>query len=99
VVDRGKVLKSGDVQELLRETNTYRLTVDSVAKSREVLDRMGAVGIVRESDGVLDVHMDGMDPASINRALVEAGVGVSGICPIRTSLEELYLGLVNGGDC
>ncbi len=97
VVDRGKVLQSGDVGELLRETNTYRVSVDSCLKARQMVEALPLVEVVREQDDALDVKLlDGFDAASLNHALVTGGVQVSGLAPVKTSLEELYLELVGG---
>lgn len=95
IVDRGRVLQSGDVTDLLRETNTYRLTVDSAQAARRLVDAIPQATVVRERDHVLDVRLeDGFEPASVNRALVENGIRVSGLAPVRTTLEEIYLDLV-----
>ena len=96
VIDKGKLIACGAVEDLLRGENVYRVTVDRVDLALGLLEQTEWARIAAQSDGSLDVELDGRGSAELNRMLVEGGVGVSALAPIKTSLEELYMNLVGG---
>lgn len=98
VIDKGKLIASGAVADLLRGKNVHRAGVDRVDTARGVLERTGWAQVKSAGDGFVDVELDGHTPAELNRTLVEAGIGVSSLTPQKASLEELYLGLVGGAE-
>jgi len=68
---------------------------------RSVLSQHGHA--VEPQENRLVVDIDGADPltvaAAVNRAAFDAGIVLAELTPLRTSLEDRYLALVNeGGD-
>ena len=67
---------------------TVLIEVDDVAAARRVLDGRA----IEEEGSALRVKLaGGLTPASLNRALVEAGLAVSRLEPARATLEEKFL--------
>jgi ABC-2 type transport system ATP-binding protein len=95
IIARGRLVRSGPLDRLLGEAVTVRLRVDpdAVPRATEVLGRL-----------TVDVHTDSRGPgwisaaaapaqaAELNRALVSAGVDVSGL-EAGNDLETLFLSL------
>jgi ABC-2 type transport system ATP-binding protein len=102
IVDRGRVVRQGTIDELLQATTVgLQIECNHVDRASEV------VGAAKEMSGVAVIvgmqagaHGLGvtLSPeasrdhvAEINRRLVEAGVSVYRLQPIRASLEEWFL--------
>ena len=93
IVDRGRVIAEGPIDELVRgERSELAIDVDDPWVARELLEDHHAVTNVRVTDGELFVTLRGDDgAAAINADLVNAGVGVSRLEPVRESLEHRFL--------
>jgi len=98
VINKGRVIESGRVSDLLGGSSVYDIKVDNAAKALGVMDKIEWVEAAPrpEDSATLNVKLSGGDSAELNRLLVEQGVGVSALMPRRTSLEELYLSLMEG---
>lgn len=106
IVDRGRIVRQGMLDDLLRDA----LDVDLVLgphgdDARYLLEQYGAIAeqSVREARDQaaryeFRLRMDRFDdiPALVD-ALVQAGVAVYGVTPRRRSLEDVFLGAVEGG--
>ena len=97
-INKGKLIACGAVDDLLRGGNVYRVSVDRSDAALALVQKTDWAKIAAQSDGSLDVELDGRGSAELNRMLVEGGVGVSALAPVKTSLEELYMNLVGGED-
>jgi ABC-2 type transport system ATP-binding protein len=93
IVDRGRVIAEGPIGELVRgEHAELHIGVDDPRLALELLDDHHAVTAARIADGDLLVTLRGADgAASINADLVNAGVAVSRLEPVRESLEHRFL--------
>ncbi len=96
IVDRGHVVRQGTLKELLQASLDVDLTLgalDDAALRR--IEEYGAI-VAREA-GALSVRMDDIEevPRLVD-ALVRAGVAVYGVTPHRRSLEDVFLGAVEG---
>ncbi len=99
IVDRGRVITQGPVAELARggAANELILAVDDAERALALLDASALVATARRSDEGLRVALapEAADPraaaASINSALVLAGIGVMRLEPVRQSLEQRFL--------
>ncbi len=98
VIDKGKVIAGGPVEELLRGKNVYRVSVERDDLALGLLNRIGWAKTVSKGAGFMDIEMNGHSPAELNKALVEGGVGVTGLAPVNASLEDLYLEMVGADD-
>lgn len=87
IIRRGEMVYEGDLDGIADEHMLLRIEADPSARAREVITAQG--GEVLE-DGRSSFPV-GTDPAAIARALVEAGVALRELTPVRRSLEDLYL--------
>ncbi len=93
VMDRGRLVSTGSVAELISAGASAYVEVDDVARARTVLEALSGVErVVDESPGLV-VLLDGATRPEIVAALVGAGIGVETVTS-RHALEEAFLGLV-----
>jgi ABC-2 type transport system ATP-binding protein len=96
VIQRGKVIAEGTVDELRRGPSTLQVQAQPEDTATEVLARaVGADQVFREN-GFLQVHVDAGRAAELNRALVQEGVDVSHLAMATRSLEDAFLELTGG---
>jgi ABC-2 type transport system ATP-binding protein len=94
IVDRGKVVVQGPIAELASDgANELLVGVDDLGLATATLEDSSLVREVYPADdGLRVVLADGFgDSARVNAALVQAGVGVSRLEPVRHSLEQRFL--------
>lgn len=92
VMHRGRLVFAGDWADAGGRHRYFELDVDR---------RDEAIALLRESCLIEDLEVDdkltlaqNADTATINRLLVERGFAVTGISPVKLSLEDFYLQLV-----
>jgi len=94
VVNKGHVVVTGKVSELLSGSKRYEIHADPADSFPDVLRELNWVNVNVVTDGVADIHLTGGSSAEVNRFLVERGFAVSALIPRKPSLEELYLELM-----
>jgi ABC-2 type transport system ATP-binding protein len=95
VMDKGKLVASGSVKELIGASGSVYLEVDDVPTALRVLQELPAVKRVEDESPGLTVVTDGGPRSDLVAALVRAGVGVETVTT-RRRLEDAFLGLVEG---
>ncbi len=98
IVDHGRVVAAGSLDELVGGTAELRLDLGCVDDHAQgVLAHFGRVVGV---DGHLArlVLADGSSPSDVVAALVGAGVAVNAAVPVQRTLEDVFVGLVEGRD-
>jgi ABC-2 type transport system ATP-binding protein len=98
IVDRGVVVVQGAVGEIAAQGDpTLLIEIDDAAAARTVLGGESRITHVEEEGAsILRLTLsDGLVPADINRALVNAGVAVSRLEPARATLEETFLSITS----
>jgi ABC-2 type transport system ATP-binding protein len=93
VMERGRLVSTGTVAELVGATSSVYVEVDDVAAARRVLAALDGVRAVVDEAPGLGVELDGAERRAIVAALVHAGVGVETITS-RHRLEDAFLGLL-----
>jgi ABC-2 type transport system ATP-binding protein len=99
IVDRGRVIRQGPIDELTRAAGTLLVQVDCAdpARAARLIDEAGIAAGVSLTDAGPTVTLPAGSSrelvADINRRLVGAGISVYGLREIRTSLEEWFLSL------
>jgi ABC-2 type transport system ATP-binding protein len=93
VMDKGRLVAAGSVDDLIGAAGAVYLEVDDVAMARRVLESMPAVLHVDDEAPGLAVSVDGARRSELVAALVQAGVAVETVTA-RRRLEEAFLGLV-----
>ncbi|TJZ74888.1 alpha/beta fold hydrolase [Rhodococcus oryzae] len=100
VMNHGRVISSGTVEELTSAEGATELRVDDPARAAVVLESVDGLGPVRLIEGEnprLRVDLGETDPAALVRTLVGAGIGVRGLSK-TTRLEDVFLRLVDISD-
>lgn len=95
IIDHGKLIVQGEVQNLLRETDFF-VTEVSTDKPQQALNLLQSEPWVKKvalSDEILKVHLSAECRPKLAECLIRNKIRVSSIIP-RTSLEDYYLSLV-----
>src|SRR6476659_3911157 len=93
VMDRGRLVATGTVAELVASAASDYVEVDDTTRARAVLGALpGVEQVVDELPGLV-VRLSGSTRPELVAALVHAGVGVQTVTS-RHALEEAFLGLV-----
>src|SRR3954471_17851932 len=97
IVDRGRVILQGSVAEIASSGQpTILIGVDDLEATRSLLARDRRVTHVEVEGSDLRLTLaEGLDPAEVNQALVNAGVRVSRLEPARATLEEKFLAVTS----
>lgn len=95
VINRGQLLASGKVSELLIGKNVFNLVVDSKQKAETILNKLDWAALSESNDNELQVILSAKDSAELNKELVSGGVGVFSIERCKASLEDMYLKLMD----
>jgi ABC-2 type transport system ATP-binding protein len=97
IVDRGRVVRSGRLEELLGGLPELRVTVDRIdAPLLEIMAHHGRVLDAREATvtlGVTEVEV----AARLSEALVRGGYCLYAMVPSHQSLEDVFVSLVEPG--
>ncbi len=93
VMDRGKLVATGTVAELVASGASAYVEVDDLARARGVLRALAGVERVEDESPGLVVRLAGATRPEIVAALVGAGIGVQTVTS-RHALEDAFLGLV-----
>ncbi|MEV0401976.1 ABC transporter ATP-binding protein [Actinoallomurus sp. NPDC050550] len=93
IIDGGRLVAGGAVSEIAHTGRQVLVGCDDPSRATAVLQQRQAVTqLVLEESGVLRVTpAAGITPAAVNRWLVEAGIGVERLEPVRATLEERFL--------
>jgi ABC-2 type transport system ATP-binding protein len=94
IIHKGKILKEGDVRELISSRREMELRVDDVDKASLVLAEKNVVHTV--DDGVIDVAVDEADTPPLVAELVRNGVAIFHAQRKVHTLEELFLETTGG---
>lgn len=95
VVNKGRVIETGRVEDLLRQSDTYDVHAHPIEAASQIIAETDWASIESSADGMINVKLSSRGPAEINKLLVEKGISVSALIPRKPSLEELYLRLMD----
>ena len=96
VVNRGHVVATGTVAELVGRATTIYIEVDDVARARTVLSKIPGVRAVNEEGTGLSIDLEEIDCKEIVAKLVRGGVGVETVMS-RHRLEDAFLSMLEEG--
>src|SRR5580700_10305112 len=97
IVDRGRVIRQGPIDELIRAAGAASVQVDCAdpARAARLIDEAGIAAGTSLTDAGLTVALPAAASrelvADINRRLVGAGISVYGLQEIRASMEDWFL--------
>ncbi len=92
VIKDGRIITEGALDEL-RRGSQLKVKVKPLDRARELVEKIEGVSHVQPDTDTLMLSVDPSRAAEINRALVEAGIEVSELRPVRLSLENVFLTL------
>jgi ABC-2 type transport system ATP-binding protein len=101
IVDRGRVIRQGPIEELLHGTTSVVVQVDcdDPAKAAGVIGAANlALDVAAGRTGLTVTLRAGANReavAELNRRLVEVGISVYGLQEVRTSLEDWFLSVTS----
>src|SRR5579863_1494855 len=101
IVDHGRVIRQGPIDELIRGAGATLVQVDCAepATARELIDRAGiAAGTALTGAGLAVTLPAGATReliADLNRRLVVAGIDVYGLREVQASLEDWFLSVTS----
>jgi len=93
VMDRGKLIASGTIDELTAATTSAYLEVDDVGHARVLLEAHPNVRRVHPDPPGVSVEFEGIERRDLVAYLVNRGVGIDTIVS-RHRLEDAFLGLL-----
>jgi ABC-2 type transport system ATP-binding protein len=103
IIDRGRLLREGPIEELLRDTGQVRVrvAVDEMARAATILRQLAPDRPLYGTDsgpqaGWFQVSIDPARAAEVNRALAEAGIHARGL-EAGSDLEAFFLQVTAGG--
>jgi ABC-2 type transport system ATP-binding protein len=97
VISRGTLVREGTVDEL-RGRESLWVRAEPLEAAERVLATVRGAEHVARLDGGLRITVDPAAAATVNRALVEAGIEVAELRPERDSLEKIFLELTRGSE-
>ncbi len=96
IVDRGRIVRSGPLAELVGPATRLRLALDRVdGELLRLLEGLGAVEEVTTTTVTLAVDRPEVAPA-VADLVVRGGYRLHGLVPEQRSLEDVFVGLVHG---
>jgi ABC-2 type transport system ATP-binding protein len=101
IVDRGRIVRQGPIDELIRGAGAMVVQVDCAepARAARLIDQAGIAAGTALTDAGLTVTLPAGASrelvADINRRLAEAGIDVYGLREIQTSLEDWFLSVTS----
>ena len=107
VMAQGRLVAQGPPASLRGAVDRLRVEIDDVAAAIGVVEAASGFTLVAErgarearaEPGLIRVALtDGASPAVLNAAFVSAGIGVSELTAERSSLEDVFMTLVEGAD-
>ena len=93
IIDGGRLLYQGPVEDLLGKNKLIKLRVDRVTEAYELLSRNPLLSLTRNGDQSLYVKMANEQIPLVNALLVQHGFRVMELSPQRESLEHVFLTL------
>ncbi|WNM35845.1 ABC transporter ATP-binding protein [Streptomyces sp. Li-HN-5-11] len=96
VMNHGRLVAAGPMDELLGAAGTYRLQVDDTARAAVVLCALPGVATATTQGDEIVVTAPGMPSRDLVRALVTEGIGVTSVQQESKSLEEAFLTMTQG---
>jgi ABC-2 type transport system ATP-binding protein len=93
IIDEGRLLYQGPVEDLIAKDNWIQLRVDRVTEAYELLSQNPRLSLDRNGDESIHVKIDEEEVPLINALLVQHGFRVMELSPRRESLEQVFMRL------
>jgi ABC-2 type transport system ATP-binding protein len=96
IIDRGHMVRTGTMQEMLAEDNRVEIIVDQLPEELELVVKERGASVEREPHRVR-IAIDVAQKRALAEMLWAGGCDVISLTPIKSSLEETFLKLVTAG--
>jgi ABC-2 type transport system ATP-binding protein len=97
VIEMGEVMVKGPINEMLKDEHEVELRVSPVTKAIEILNSVCDNSVTVLPEDRLRLNLKSMSAAELNKRLVDAGIEVSELRPVKRTLEEYFLHLTGEG--
>jgi ABC-2 type transport system ATP-binding protein len=97
VIEMGEVMVKGPISEMVKDENEIELQVGSVMQAIEIIESVCDSSVSALPDNRLRLKLKSMTAAELNQRLVDAGIEVSELRPVKRTLEEYFLHLTGEG--
>lgn len=97
IIHEGRLLYEGGPEMLLAPTSRFNLRVDDLSAASDLLAGQHGIPVHKNGAGILRIDADPDRIPSLNAALVAQGISVYELTPIKESLEDAFLRLINDG--
>ena len=96
IIDRGHMVRTGSMQEMLAEDNRVEIKVDQLPEELELALKERGASVEREPHRVR-IAVDGAQKRAVAEMLWAGGCDVISLTPMKSSLEDTFLKLVAQG--
>jgi ABC-2 type transport system ATP-binding protein len=96
IINRGRLVRTGRMQEMLAESNRVEIVVDQLPDGLEQTVKELGASVDREANRVR-IAADAVKKRTLAEMLWAGGCDVLSLTPMKNSLEEMFLKLVGGG--
>lgn len=98
VIDQGRLVWQGAIAEIASDVHHYDIDCDHPSAAADLLSSDAAVIQATTTPGGVRVAVaDSRAVTGLNARLVRAGIAVSGVSPVRVSLEDRFLEMTTRG--
>lgn len=97
IIDRGRLVQAGALQEMLAEGTRVEIMVDQLPEDLEPAVREGGGSVERQANRVR-IATDAEHKRALVEMLWSRGCDVISLTPMKSSLEEMFLKVVGGGN-
>jgi ABC-2 type transport system ATP-binding protein len=97
IINRGRLVRAGALQEVLVEGDRVEIVVDQLPEGLEQAVRGRGASVNRDPDRV-HIVCDAAQKRTLVETLWAGGCDVVSLTPMKSSLEEMFLKLVGGGN-
>jgi ABC-2 type transport system ATP-binding protein len=95
IVDRGRVVRSGPLDEVVGAAAEIRVTLDRIdGPAKELLSMYGEIVALQGDTALLAADGVGAAP-QLAAALIHAGYALRALVPVQRTLEDVFVGLVD----
>jgi ABC-2 type transport system ATP-binding protein len=96
IIDRGRTIATGTVAEMVSASGEILISTPDPAGARTALNALDGIGDTEVTTGGLQVDLGDVPLDRALRAVLDAGVPVTGAAP-RNRLEDVFLDLIGAG--
>jgi ABC-2 type transport system ATP-binding protein len=97
IIQHGRIIADGPVAEIVGAGARLLVRTDAPLRALEIIRDVGGVERVETNGNELAITAPSVRPATINAALVQAGIAVDELRVTRNTLEEVFLDLTANG--